>query len=194
MFALRKAVIADAASLERLIDESVRGLSPGYTDAQIDAALGTAFGLDRTLIADGTYFVAEAGAHIVGCGGWSRRRTLFGGDRQPGRQSDLLDATRDAAKIRAFFVRPDWARRGVGRALLARCEAEARAAGFASAELVATLAGRELYRAFGYAADEPFEHRLTDAVTIRFIAMRKRLDARCAATSAPTRAAQRSDR
>jgi GNAT superfamily N-acetyltransferase len=183
LFSLRKAVITDAASLERLIDDSVRGLSPGYTDVQIEAALGTAFGLDRTLITDGSYFVAEAGAHIVGCGGWSRRRTLFGGDRQPGRQSDLLDATRDAAKIRAFFVRPDWARSGIGRALLTRCEAEARAHGFASAELVATLAGRELYRAFGYVADEP--HRLTDDVSIQFIAMRKRLDGRCARTSAP---------
>ena len=115
VFSLRKAVIADATSLERLIADSVRGLSPDYTYAQIEAALGTAFGLDRTLISDGTYFVAEAGAQIVGCGGWSRRRTLFGGDRQPGRQSDLLDATRDAARIRAFFVRPDWARRGIGR-------------------------------------------------------------------------------
>ena len=185
VFSLRKAVIADAPSLERLIADSVRGLSPDYTDAQIEAALGTAFGLDRTLIADGTYFVAEAGAQIVGCGGWSRRRTLFGGDRQPGRQSDLLDATRNAARIRAFFVRPDWARRGIGRALLTRCEAEARAHGFASAELVATLAGRELYRAFGYVADEPFEHRLTEDVSIQFIAMRKRLDGRRAGAVAP---------
>jgi GNAT superfamily N-acetyltransferase len=175
MFSLRTAVLADAASLERLIDSSVRGLSPSYTDAQIEAALGTAFGLDRMLIADGTYFVAEAGAHIVGCGGWSRRATLFGGDRQPGRRSELLDPARDAARIRAFFVRPDWVRRGIGRALLVRCEEEARAEGFSSAELVATLAGRELYAALGYAADEPFEHRLTDDVAIPFVAMRKRL-------------------
>lgn len=185
MFSLRKAVIADAASLERLIDDAVRGLSPAYTDVQIEAALGTAFGLDRTLIADGTYFVAEAGAQIVGCGGWSRRRTLFGGDREPGRQSDLLDATRDAARIRAFFVQPDWARKGIGRALLTRCEAEARTHGFAAAELVATVAGRELYRALGYVAADPIEHRLTDDVSIQFIAMRKRLDGRCARIVAP---------
>lgn len=173
-FTLRKATLADAAPIERLIGESVRGLSRDYyTSAQIDAALGTAFGLDRTLITDGTYFVAEAGASIVGCGGWSRRKTLFGGDQQPGRQPALLDPARDAARVRAFFVRPDWARRGIGRAILSRCEQEATAEGFTRAELVATLVGYELYRAFGYAGDEPFEHALTDDVKIRFISMRK---------------------
>jgi GNAT superfamily N-acetyltransferase len=184
MFELRYAVLADAASVERLIEASARGLSPAYTIAQVDAAIGTAFGLDRTLIADGTYFIAQTGSQIVGCGGWSRRATLFGGDRQPGRRAELLDPARDAARIRAFFVRPDWARRGIGRAILARCEAEARSHGFASAELVATVAGCELYRAFGYVADEPFMHRLTDDVSIQFIPMRKRLDGQCAGTSA----------
>jgi GNAT superfamily N-acetyltransferase len=179
MFELRQASMEDTASLERLIDASARGLSSAYTHLQIGAAIGTAFGLDRTLIADGTYFVAEAASGIVGCGGWSRRATLFGGDHEPGRRADLRDPARDPARIRAFFVRPDWARRGIGRALLDRCEAEARAHGFTSAELVATVAGRELYRAFGYAADEPFEHRLTDDVSIQFIPMRKRLDGRC---------------
>lgn len=107
-FALRKANLADAPTLERLIADSVRELSSAdYTGAQIEAALGTAFGVDRELIRDGTYFVAEAGNEIVGCGGWSRRQTLFGGDRQPGRQSELLDPTRDSARVRAFFVRPD---------------------------------------------------------------------------------------
>lgn len=178
MFSLRKAVMADAPSIDRLIGVSVRGLSPGYTTVQIEAALGTAFGLDRTLIADGTYFIAEAASDIVGCGGWSRRRTLFGGDRQPGRQSELLDPARDAARIRAFFVRPDWARRGIGRAILVRCEDEALQNGFTSAELVATLAGRELYGALGYMGTAPFEHPLTDDVSIRFIAMRKRLGER----------------
>ena len=184
MFELRNAVMADAASLESLIDASARGLSPAYTTSQVVAAIGSAFGLDRTLIADGTYFVAQAGCEIVGCGGWSRRATLFGGDRQPGRRAELLDPARDSARIRAFFVRPDWARRGIGRALLTRCEAEARAHGFASAELVATLAGRELYRACGYIPDEPFDHLLTGALSIQFVAMRKRLAGRCAGTAA----------
>jgi len=177
MFELRNATPADAAALECLIDVSARGLSPAYAVAQIDAALGTAFGLDRTLIADGTYFVAEAGAELVGCGGWSRRATLFGGDGQPGRSAALLDPARDGARIRAFFVRPDWARRGIGRALLRRCEDAARNEGFTRAELVATLAGHHLYRALGYAGNEPFEHRLTNEITIPFIAMQKPLAA-----------------
>ena len=179
MFALRNATLADAPALERLIEASARGLSPSYTPAQIDAALGTALGLDRALIADGTYFVAVAGAEIVGCGGWSRRATLFGGDRQPGRSAALLDSARDAARIRAFFVRPDWARRGIGRALLHRCEEAARGEGFARAALVSTLSGHHLYRALGYVGDEPFEHRLTDDVTIAFIAMQKPLSPDC---------------
>jgi GNAT superfamily N-acetyltransferase len=176
LFALRKAVLADAAALEPLIGESVRGLSRrDYTDAQIEAALGTAFGLDRELIRDGTYFVAEAANEIVGCGGWSRRKTLFGADQQPGRESELLDPGRDSARIRAFFVRPDWARRGIGRALIERCEAEALVCGFRSTELVATLPGHRFYRAFGYIGDERMEYRLPGGVAIEFIPMKKNL-------------------
>ena len=176
LFALRKAVLADAVALEPLIGASVRGLSRrDYTDAQIEAALGTAFGLDRELIRDGTYFVAEAANEIVGCGGWSRRKTLFGGDHQPGRQSELLDPVRDSARIRAFFVRPGWARRGIGRALIERCETEALAHGFRSTELVATLPGHRLYRAFGYIGDECMEYQLPGGVAIEFIPMRKSL-------------------
>ena len=176
LFALRKAGLADAVAVEHLIVESVRGLSRrDYTDAQIEAALGTAFGLDRELIRDGTYFVAETASEIVGCGGWSRRKTLFGGDQQPGRQSELLDPVRDSARIRAFFVRPDWARRGIGHALIERCEMEALAYGFQSTELMATLPGHRLYRAFGYVGDARVEHKLPGGVTIEFIPMRKNL-------------------
>ena len=176
IFALRRASLADAPALEQLIDESVRGLSRrDYTETQIEAALGTAFGLDRELILDGTYFVAEAESEIVGCGGWGRRKTLFGGDQQPGRRSEPLDPGRDSARIRAFFVRPNWARRGIGRALIERCEAEALAQGFGSAELVATLPGHRLYRAFGYLGDERVEYRLREDVAIEFIPMRKNL-------------------
>ena len=175
-FSLRRAILAETPQLERLIAESARGLSRSdYSDAQIEAALGTAFGVDSELIRDGTYFVAEAGAELVACGGWSRRMTLFGGDRQAGRASQLLDPARDAARIRAFFVRPDWARRGIGRALLIRCEAEAPAEGFRVAELMATLPGRRLYAALGYVAGTPIEHTLPGGVPISFVPMRKEL-------------------
>jgi N-acetylglutamate synthase-like GNAT family acetyltransferase len=173
---LRKATLDDRPALERLIAESARGLSrPDYTDAQIEAALGSAFGVDSELIADGTYFVAEADGRIVGCGGWSRHATLFGGDAQPGRRSDLLDPSRDSARIRAFFVHPQWARRGIGRAILEKCEAEALAHGFQSVELLATLPGHSFYRTLGYSGDERVAHELKDGVTIDFIPMRKPL-------------------
>jgi len=175
-FSLRKAVLEDRPALERLIAESARGLSrPDYTDAQIEAALGTAFGVDSELIRDGTYFVAEAQGQLIGCGGWSKRRTLFGGDAQPGRRSELLDPQRDAARIRAFFVHPNWARRGIGRAILERCEKEARAEGFRSVELLSTLPGHKFYRTLGYIGDDKVTHELSDGVTIDFIPMSKPL-------------------
>jgi N-acetylglutamate synthase-like GNAT family acetyltransferase len=175
-YELRKAKLDDRPALEKLIAESARGLSrPHYTDAQVDAAIGSAFGVDSELIRDGTYFVAEAGGRIVGCGGWSRRATLFGSDAQPGRKSDLLDPSRDSARIRAFFVHPDWARRGIGRAILEKCESEARAHGFQSAELLATLPGHRFYRALGYTGDERVEYALRDEIKIAFIPMKKSL-------------------
>jgi GNAT superfamily N-acetyltransferase len=175
-FSLRKATLDDRPALEELIAESARGLSRGhYTDAQVEAALGSAFGVDSELILDGTYFVAEAEGRIVGCGGWSRRATLFGSDAQPGRRSDLLDPARDSARIRAFFVHPGWARRGIGRAILERCEEEARAHGFRAAELLATLPGHRLYRVLGYEGDERVAHELPGGVAIDFIPMRKAL-------------------
>jgi GNAT superfamily N-acetyltransferase len=171
---LRKATLDDVSALERLIAESARTLGRGdYTPAQIEAAIGTAWGVDTELVRDETYFVAELVDTIVGCGGWSRRRTLFGADGQAGRRSDVLDPRYDAARIRAFFVRPGWERRGIGRALLERCEAEARADGFRSFELVATLPGERLYRAFGYLTGERIEHPLADGLTIEFVRMRK---------------------
>ena len=112
---------------------------------------------------------------MVGCGGWSRRATLYGGDARAGRQSTLLDPARDAARIRAFFVHPDWARRGIGRAILDRCESEARAHGFRSTELLATLPGERFYRAAGYFGNERTRHDLRDGITIDFVPMRKEL-------------------
>jgi GNAT superfamily N-acetyltransferase len=173
-FLLRTATPEDVPALERLIALSARGLSKlDYTSAQIEAAIGTAWGVDSQLIADGTYFVVEAGDRVVGCGGWSKRATLFGGDAQADRRSELLDPSRDAARIRAFFVHPDWARRGIGRALIERCEDEARAAGFRTFELMATLPGRRLYAALGYVGERRVAHDLPGGLTIDFVPMRK---------------------
>jgi GNAT superfamily N-acetyltransferase len=172
--ALRRATLDDVADLEQVIADSAGALTRGdYTDAQIEAALGSAWGVDSELIRDGTYFAAESGGEIVACGGWSRRKTLFGGDQQPGRESVILDPAVESARVRAFFVRPQWARRGIGRAILERCEAEARAHGFRSAELVATLTGQRLYRVFGYVGEERVAYPLGDGMTIEFVPMRK---------------------
>jgi GNAT superfamily N-acetyltransferase len=156
---------------------SARTLQAGdYSPAQIEAAFGPVFGVDRQLIADGTYFVVETNGGIVACGGWSRRKTLFGGDsgRAPGSAS-LLDPARDAARIRAFFVHPDFARRGAGRLMMTACETAICEAGFTDVEIVATLAGEPLYAAFGYLVSERFEIPLQEDLTLPVVRMRKQL-------------------
>src|SRR5215469_7968479 len=151
IFMIRKAVPSDIPTLQALIDRSVRGLqSQDYSPTQIDSALRTVYGVDSQLIADGTYFVVECESAIVGCGGWSKRKTLFGGDRWSGREDSLLDPRGDAAKIRAFFVHPNWVRRGIGTMILDACEQAALTAGFRRLEMGATLTGVPLYRARGY--------------------------------------------
>jgi GNAT superfamily N-acetyltransferase len=176
-YAVRKATLAERVEIARLIAESARGLSlADYSAEQVEAALGGVFGVDTELIADGTYFVADAGGTLVGCGGWSKRRTLFGGDRYGAREAGELDPQVDAAKIRAFFVHPAWARQGIARAILARCEAEAARAGFRALELMATLPGVRLYAAQGYEAGERVEYELGDGVRIELVPMRKELD------------------
>ena len=142
----------------------------------MEAALGPVFGVDRELIRDGTYFVVEHHQDLVGCGGWSKRRTLFGGDA--GRADDdspLLDPARDAARIRAFFVHPDWARRGIGSAIMNACERAIESAHFRSIELVATLAGEPLYAAFSYTAVERFDIQLADGQLLPAVRMVKAL-------------------
>jgi GNAT superfamily N-acetyltransferase len=128
------------------IAELQRGL---LTPAQIEASRAI-MGLDRQLISDGTYFVVEAQGRIAGCGGWSRRATLYGGDHTPGRDAALLDPATEPARVRAMYTHPAFARRGVGRLILELCETAARAEGFTRLELMATLAGRELYARCGY--------------------------------------------
>jgi GNAT superfamily N-acetyltransferase len=129
--------------------------------------------VDTQLIEDGTYFVVETEGKLVGCGGWSKRRTLFGGDAHADRNAQELDPRTDAAKIRAFFVDPDYARRGIGRALLERCEREARAHGFHRFELMGTLPGVRLYEALGYVGRERVHYPVGPGVTIEFVPMHK---------------------
>ena len=175
-FQLRLATLEDQETLRELIARSARELSAGdYSPQQVEGALRGAFGVDTQLIRDGTYFVAEADGRIVGCGGWSRRRTLFGGDAHRQRDAGELDPRKDAAKIRAFFIDPACARRGIGRAILERCEAEARKLGFSRCEMMATLPGLKLYRALGYVPGTPIQHPLGDGLNIEFVPMSKAL-------------------
>jgi len=175
-YRIRRATLDDRAALELLIAESARGLSRGdYSDEQVEAAIASVFGVDTDLIRDGTYYVAEAAGAPVGCGGWSRRKTLFGGDRYAERDSGELDPRTEPAKIRAFFVHPGWARRGVGARILAECERAARASGFGSVELMATLPGVRLYAARGYEAGEQVEYETADGIRIELVPMRKEL-------------------
>lgn len=172
MAPLRLAREEDVAELERLIPLSVRGLQAAYySPAQMEAALGPVFGVDRQLIRDGTYFVAEREGAIVGCGGWSRRRSLYGGDDGRAGEDGLLDPRRDAARVRAFFVHPAWARRGIGRSIMAACEEAIRAAGFHEVEMVATLAGEPLYASFGYRVVERYEIPLKNGLGLPVVRM-----------------------
>jgi GNAT superfamily N-acetyltransferase len=179
---IRLAAMADIPALTALIDVSVRGLqSRDYSRTQIELALRTVYGVDTQLIADGTYFVAEekpsdcSAPVFAGCGGWSKRKTLFGGDAWSGREDDLLDPVRDAAKIRAFFVHPDWARRGIGTMILNACEEAAKAAGFKRCEMGATLTGVPFYRKMGYTELEHLEVPLGDDESLPIVHMAKSL-------------------
>jgi GNAT superfamily N-acetyltransferase len=192
---IRKAVAAEIPALRGLIEASVRGLqTQDYTPAQMEGALETVFGVDSQLIADRTYFVAEAkitdtssepdktgeakstgaGWAIAGCGGWSKRKTLFGSDHWTGREDALLDPQHDAAKIRAFFVHPAWARQGIGGKILEACEMAASAAGFTSYEMGATLTGAKLFGVKGYVAVEKIEVPLKGGLRLPVIRMEKR--------------------
>lgn len=172
---IRLATIADTPALARLIEDSVRGLqNRDYSVAQMEGALGTVFGVDTQLIADGTYYAAEAvGGALAGCGGWSRRRTLFGSDRNPGREDALLDPARDAAKIRAFFVHPEWARRGIASEILKTCEEAAQREGFTRFEMGATLTGVPMYAARGYIEMERIVVALANGASLPIVRMSK---------------------
>ena len=172
--AYRLATRADLPALRALMDLAIGELQKPFLPEAGIAASRAIMGLDTQLIDDGTYFVVEIGGQIAGCGGWSRRATLYGGDQSPGRDAAYLDPARDAARVRARYTHPDFTRRGVGRLILDLCEQAAREAGFVRVELMGTLAGEPLYRTCGYAEIE----RLTDdrgGVAVPLVRMGKRL-------------------
>jgi len=163
-------------AIKQLIAESARHLSRRhYNDQQIEAAITTVFGVDTDLIEDGTYFVAEESGVLVGCGGWSKRKTLFGGDQYSARDAGYLDPAFEFAKIRAFFIHPEHARKGIARAILARCEDEARAQGFRGLELMSTLPGIEFYKSCGFEAAGTFDLELVAGLKLELMPMRKGL-------------------
>jgi len=173
---VRLATAGDLPAIAALIPVSARELSRGfYTEAQTEAAIRHVFGPDTRLIHDGTYFVAEEAGVLAGCGGWSRRKTLFGGDQMKPAEDPLLDARTDAARIRAFFVHPDFARRGVGRAILEACLEAAREAGFGRVELASTLPGVPFYRAFGFEQREPLEAPMPVGFGLPVVRMERQL-------------------
>ena len=173
---VRRATLDDVPALQALIARSARGLSDGfYTPAQVESAVRHLFGVDTQLVHDGTYFVVEAGGALVAGGGWSRRRTLYGGDQSKHGEDAALDPARDAARIRAFFVDPAWARRGLGRLLFEECRGAAAAAGFTRLELLATLPGEPLYAALGFTVTERVVVTLADGVAMPGAVMGRRV-------------------
>ncbi len=173
-FNLRLAQSEDIAPLTELIRASVRELQKKYySPQQLDAALGSVFGVDRRLIEDGTYFVVEWDGAVAGCGGWSRRRTLFGSDQLPGREDALLNSACDAAKIRAFFVHPSFARRGVASLILKACEEAAIHEGFTRLEMGATLTGVPFYKSRGYEEGDRMEADLPNGLKLPLMKMRR---------------------
>jgi len=173
---LRLAVLDDVPALNALIAASARGLSaPWYSVAQIEGAIKYVYGADTQLIQDGTYFVVEDEGRMAGCGGWSRRRTLYGGDQMKSGEDAPLDPATEPARIRAFFVHPDWARRGIAREILHACVQAARAAGFHAMELASTLPGVPLYERLGFEAVERESPVLPNGVEFPLVRMRRDL-------------------
>ena len=171
----RVARLEEVPALEALIPLSCRKLQSNYySTEQLDGAIGAVFGVDTQLINDGTYFVACAEGRIVGCGGWSRRKRLYGCNLASKTDDPLRDPNREPAMIRAFFVHPDYIRTGIGRELLRWSEREAGAAGFRSIEIVATLAGEPLYSACGYVTVERYSIDLINGLTLPVVRMKRK--------------------
>lgn len=183
----RVATLDDVPALRTLIAASARGLSVGfYTAEQVEAAVAHVFGVDTQLITDGTYYVVDAPEGPVAAGGWSARRTLYGGDQMKNAEDALLDPATEPARIRAFFVHPQWARRGLARRLYAECARAAWAAGFRRFELMATRPGEPLYAALGFVVAERVTVQLPGGVAVPFARMCRPIDSPAMATDAPT--------
>ena len=170
---IRPAVSGDIPALKAVMDRAIKELLPAFLPPAEVLASQEVMGLDTQLIEDGTYYVVEAGGAIAGCGGWSRRATLFGGDHSAGRDAALVDPATDPARVRAMYTSPDFTRRGVGRLILATCEAKAKAEGFSRCEMAATMAGEPLYAACGYQRIEPFEAQTSNGVKVPLVRMGK---------------------
>jgi GNAT superfamily N-acetyltransferase len=164
----------DLEALKVLMDAAISENQRPFLDESQIASSRAIMGLDTQLIDDGTYFIIEADGQLAGCGGWSRRATMYGGDQTPGRSTALLDPTKDAARIRAMYTHPSHTRKGIGRLIISLCEEAAKAEGFTKMELVATLSGKPLYRACGF---EPYEEIIDDrgGVGVPLLRMRKSL-------------------
>jgi len=174
---LRPATPADAEAIDALMKASTRSLFPGYYDArQTASSVDHIAAVDRTLIEDGTYFVAEAEGELVACGGWSLRDKLYTGSGAAAGDARLLDPASEPARVRAMFVRSDWTRRGLGRAILEACEAAAKQKGFRTLALVATLPGVPLYESYGFRITERSDVTMPDGVTVASAAMEKPID------------------
>lgn len=174
--AIRMATMKDAPALKELIPTSAREFSKGYyTPRQAESAIKYIFGVDTQLIADKTCYIAEADGQVVGCGGWSKRKTLYGGDQMKTEQDPLLDPEQDAERIRAFFIHPEWARKGIGRRIIEACEEAAKADGFTRMELGATLPGEPLYAAMGYEVTDRFDIPMGDGTALPAAHMKKQL-------------------
>jgi GNAT superfamily N-acetyltransferase len=175
MFSHRLATPADMPDLQRLMTAAIRALLPQFLSAEKVEASFAVMGVDSQLIADGTYFILEENGVLAGCGGWSRRATLFGGNHTVGRDARLLDPASEAARIRAMYTAPAFVRRGVGKQIIALCEAAARAEGFLRTELGATAGGEPLYLACGYEEIERMEVPTPGGVTVPITRMGKTL-------------------
>lgn len=174
-FTSRLAVTADVPALTVVMDAAIARLQRAFLDEAQIASSRAIMGIDNQLIDDGTYFVVESEGEIAGCGGWSRRATLYGGNQTPGRDSQLLDPKVDPARVRAMYTNPAYARRGVGRLILSLCEAAAAAEGFTRLELMSTLSGEPLYTAYGFRPLERLEDA-TGGVAVPLVRMEKPVD------------------
>ncbi|WP_444996527.1 GNAT family N-acetyltransferase [Aliikangiella sp. IMCC44359] len=175
-FNIRIATLSDKQAIELLINHSVNQLAVNdYTQEQIDIALKTAWGVDTQLITDKTYYIVETQNHLIGAGGWSFRKTLFGNNQEPNRNPEKLNPQYDYAKIRAFFVAPKYARKGIGSLIMQHCEKQAIKAGFKGLELMSTLPGKPLYEHHGFTAKTSINYQLNDTIEIEFVPMFKKL-------------------